>query len=256
MMTCEQASVLLHALIDGELDAGQAPKVEAHVAGCPRCASALRDYRDMRRAMSQADLGFAAPASLRQRIEAAIPAPAVRAPAPTRRWLIQGFALGTALSAAAAAGIVFVVMRGDHDQRILEDAVSAHLRSLQGARLTDVPSGDQQAIKPWFSAKLDIAPPVVDLTSQGFTLLGGRLDYLDGKAVAAVVYRRGVHVINLFVANATDTGHTAARGEMVQGFNTQRWADQGFRFVAISDISADELQDFHKKFESALRAGA
>jgi anti-sigma factor RsiW len=255
MMSCEQAGGLLHALIDGELDSGQNREVEAHVAGCPRCTAALRDYRDMRRMMSRADLGFTAPASLRQRIEAAIPAPSVRTRAPTRRWLLQGFALGAAVS-AAAAGVAFVVMRGDEDQRVLGDAVSAHLRSLQGDRLTDVPSGDRNTVKPWFSGKVNVAPPVVDLTAQGFALLGGRLDYLGGKAVAAIVYRRGAHVINLFVATTAETGHTPARAETVQGFNTQRWADQGFRFVAISDIGADELQQFHKTFEAALHAGA
>ena len=213
-------------------------------------------FREMRQAMAGANLGFTAPAALRSRIEAAIPAPVVRAPAPSRRSLLQGFALGTALSAAAAASVVFVVVRSDQDQRILGDVVSAHLRSLQAERLTDVPSSDQHTVKPWFNGKLAVAPPVADLTAQGFTLLGGRLDYIDGKPVAAIVYRRRVHIINLFVAQAASAGRTAARRETVQGFNIRRWSEQGLRFIAISDISADELADFGAKFESASRAGA
>ena len=117
-------------------------------------------------------------------------------------------------------------------------------------------STDQQVVRPWFSGKLAVAPPVIDLASQGFTLVGGRLDTIEGKPVAAVVYRRGVHVINLFVAAAASAGHTAARSEVVQGFNTQRWNDRGFRFIAISDMGADELRDFHIQFETGLRAGA
>src|SRR3954451_19344529 len=102
-MTCDEAEILLHALLDGELDAGHAREVEAHIAGCPRCAAQLRDYREMRQAMSGASLRFTAPAVLRSRIDAIIPAAPARAPAPSRRSLLQGFAFGTALSAAAAA---------------------------------------------------------------------------------------------------------------------------------------------------------
>ena len=256
MMTCEEARVLLHALLDGELDAGHAREVEAHVAGCPRCATELSQFCEMRGAMAGANLCLAAPAALRSRIEAALPAPVVRAPAPSRRSLLRGFALGTAMSAAAAASVLFVVVRSDQDQRIVGDVISAHLRSLQGERLTDVPSSDQHTVKPWFNGKLAVAPPVADLMAQGFTLLGGRLDYIDGKPVAALVYRRRAHIINLFVAPAASLESSTARHETVQGFNIRRWNEQGLRFIAISDVSADELADFGAKFESASRAGA
>jgi anti-sigma factor RsiW len=209
----------------------------------------------MRQAMSGANLRLAAPAALRSRIEAAIPAPAVRAPAPSRRSLLKGFAFGTAFSAVAAAGMVFMVVRSDEDQRILGDVVSAHLRSLQAEHLTDVPTSDQHTVKPWFNGRLAVAPPVADLTAQGFTLLGGRLDYIDGKPVAAIVYKRRVHVINLFVAEAAGV-ENVPRHETVQGFNVRRWTEQGLRFIAISDINADELAEFGAKFEAATRSGA
>jgi anti-sigma factor RsiW len=258
MMTCDEAKVQLHALLDGELDAGRAGELEAHIAGCSGCAAELAQFREMRRAMSAANLSFTAPASLRSRIDAMIPEAAVCRPAavPSRRSLLRGFAFGSALSAIAATGVMFVVMQSDQDRQILGDAVSAHLRSLQPEHLTDVRSADRSAVKPWFSGKVAVAPPVIDLAAQGFTLLGGRLDAIDGKPVAAIVYRRGEHVINLFVAKAASTGHTAAQGEAVQGFNTQRWSDQGLHFIAISDLSNDELRDFHVKFEAGLRAGA
>ena len=117
-------------------------------------------------------------------------------------------------------------------------------------------AADRQALKPWFSGKVAVAPPVIDLAAKGFTLVGGRLDFLDGKPAAAMVYRRGTHVINLFVAAASTSGHVAAKGETLQGFSVQRWSDQGMRFIAISDLGADELRDFHVRFEAALQAGA
>jgi anti-sigma factor RsiW len=128
--------------------------------------------------------------------------------------------------------------------------VSAHLRSLQADHLTDVKSSDQHTVKPWFNGRLDVSPPVIDLTAQGFTLLGGRLDYIDGRAVATVVYQRRSHVINVFVTQSSGAG---AKFERVQGFNIRRWSWSDLDFWAISDIDADELREFEQKFETALR---
>jgi anti-sigma factor RsiW len=129
-------------------------------------------------------------------------------------------------------------------------------RSLQGDHLTDVQTSDQHAVKPWFNGKIDIAPPVVDLTARGFTLLRGRLDYIDGKAIASIVYRRRVHVINLFVAQGAASEGYGAKLETMQGFNIERWSAQGLEFFAISDINAEELQEFVEKFENALHSGS
>jgi anti-sigma factor RsiW len=198
---------------------------------------------------------FAAPAALRSRIEAALPDPAPPRAAPSRRRLLQGFALGAAMSAAAAVGVVAVVS-WTQDERLMGDVLSAHLRSLQSPRLTDVAAADRQTLQPWFRGKVAVAPPVIDLAAAGFTLVGGRLDFLDGKPAAAMVYRRGQHVINLFVDAASTSGHVAAKAETLQGFNLQRWSDQGMRFIAISDLGPDDLHEFHIQFESALHAGA
>jgi anti-sigma factor RsiW len=149
-----------------------------------------------------------------------------------------------------AATLVVAVIRTDQDQRALGDALSAHLRSLQGDHLTDVQTSDQHTVKPWFNGRLDVAPPVVDLTAQGFRLIGGRLDYIDGRAVAAIVYRRRTHVINLFVAPAAASERGGARIEKVQGFNIRRWNADGLEFWAVSDIDAEELQEFGAKFEA------
>jgi anti-sigma factor RsiW len=254
-MTCAESELLLHALLDNELDAGHAREVETHLELCPSCAAQLRAYRELQQAMSAAQLRFVAPAGLRRRIDTALPStPAVLASARTssRRSVLRGFAMGTAFSAAIAATLMVAVIPTDHDQRMLGDVMSAHLRSLQGDHLTDVQTSNQHTVKPWFNGKVDVAPPVVDLTAQGFTLVGGRLDYVDGKTVASIVYRRRAHVINLFVAQGEASDHRGAKLEKVQGFNIRRWNAQGLEFWAVSDIDADELQEFGAKLEAAL----
>jgi anti-sigma factor RsiW len=249
-MTCAEAEILLHALLDGELDAGHAREVEAHLEICPRCAAQLRAYRELQQAIPTAQLRFTAPTTLRHRIERALPSAPQHAS--SRRSVLKGFAMGSALSAAVAASLVIAIVRTDQDQRVLGDVLSAHLRSLQGDHLTDVQTSDQHTVKPWFNGKVDVAPPVVDLTAQGFRLIGGRLDYVDGRAVASIVYRRRTHVINLFIAQGATTERHGAKLEKVQGFNIRRWSAQGLDFWAVSDIDADELQEFGSKFEAAL----
>jgi anti-sigma factor RsiW len=250
-MTCDEAEILLHALIDGELDAGHAREVEDHIAGCPGCAAQARAYREMSRTIAGADLRYTAPPLLRRRIEAALP----QARLPNRREVLRGFAMGSAASAIAATGLVAIVLRGDDEARIQSEVVSAHLRSLQAGHLTDVLSTDQHTVKPWFNGKLDVAPPVVDLTSQGFTLIGGRLDYVDARPIGAIVYRRRSHVINLFVAQTANIDRHAAKIEALQGFNIRRWSERGLNYWAVSDLAADELAEFGEKFQASMPSG-
>jgi len=188
--------------------------------------------------------------ALRQRIEAALPRPQA---APNRRAVLRGFAMGSAVSALAATGLVAIVLRRDDVERIQSEVVSAHLRSLQAGHLTDVVSTDQHTVKPWFNGKLDVAPPVIDLTAQGFTLVGGRLDYVDARAIGAVVYKRRQHIINLFVAQTANTERRSAKIETVQGFNIRHWSDRGLNYWAVSDLASDELAEFGEKFEATAR---
>jgi len=255
-MTCDDAEILLHALIDGELDASHAREVEAHIETCPRCAAELAAFRQMRETMTKADLRYTAPASLRQRIDAALPKPAAPSnvtPLASRRSVLRGFAMGSAVSALAATLLVAVVVRHDDQQMIESEIVSAHLRSLQPNHLIDVVSTDQHTVKPWFNGKLDVSPPVIDLTAQGFTLIGGRLDYVDARAIGAVVYKRRAHVINLFVAQTSNAARKPAKIETIQGFNIRRWSDRGLNYWAVSDIGSDELAEFGDKFEAAVQ---
>jgi anti-sigma factor RsiW len=257
-MNCAEYEVLLHALIDGELDAGHARDVEGHVTSCLACAKKYDSFRAMREAMAGAGLKEVAPAHLRSRIDAALPKPSTKVIAlrqfyrPSRRNFFGGFAMGSALSAAIAASLVLTVFRNDQNQQVADEVVSAHIRSLQAGHLIDVETSDQHTVKPWFNGKVDVAPPVIDLTAQGFTLLGGRLDYIDGEPVASVVYQRRKHVINLFVAQRLGAKHASAITATIQGYNVRHWTKEGLDFWAVSDLAGDELNEFVQKITAAL----
>jgi anti-sigma factor RsiW len=256
-MNCAESEVLLHALIDGELDAGHAREVEAHAEACAACAEKLASFRAMRDAMNGGVLKEAAPAHLRSRIEASLTPPASRVISmrsffkPTRRSFFGGFAVGSALSAALAASLVLTVIRGDQEQAVAEEVVSAHIRSLQAGHLMDVATSDQHTVKPWFNGRVDVAPPVIDLTAESFTLLGGRLDYIDGEPAAVIVYQRRKHVINLFVARHMGARHARTVTESIQGYNVRHWSQDGLDFWAVSDLAGDELGEFVQKIERA-----
>jgi len=250
-MNCEEAGILLHALIDGELDAENARAVEGHIAGCPKCAATLRDMQAIRNAIRAGASQYAAPPDLRRNIEGKLPASAPVVA--SRRAALKGFALGATATALAASGLLLMVTRKDAERRVLDEIVSAHLRSLQGDRLADVVSSDQHTVKPWFNGRLAGSPPVMDLTAQGFTLLGARIDYVDAKPVAAIVYRRRVHIINLFCEPALSQGESSASMQSLHGFNVRSWREKGIHLWAVSDISPDELSEFGEKFAAALK---
>jgi anti-sigma factor RsiW len=256
-MTCEEAGILLHALVDNELDAGHTGQVEAHAASCPHCMAQLRGYREMHAAMSAPEVSYRAPERLRGRIEAALPSAtvtALRMGASGRRNLLKGFGIGSVMSSALAACLVLFVVHVQDDQRIVGDVVSAHLRALQGDHLIDVQSTNQHTVKPWFNGRLDVAPPVIDLTSQGFTLVGGRLDYIDGRPVAAIVYKRRAHVIDLFVSQTAGSAKKAGMEEL-QGFTVWSWTWSDLNFRAVSDINPEELREFGNKLEAGVQSG-
>jgi anti-sigma factor RsiW len=259
-MNCAECEILLHALIDNELDAGHARDVEAHAAECAACGEKLKAYRAMHDAMADVDLKESAPASLRSRIEATLPQSSAQIIAPpqfarpSRRNFFGGFAAGAVASGALAASLAVAVFRDDQSKTVAGEVVSAHIRSLQAGHLMDVVTSDQHTVKPWFNGKLDVSPPVVDLTAQGFTLLGGRLDYIDGEPVASIVYQRRKHVINLFVAQRLGARHAGALDTTIQGYNVRHWTEAGLDFWAVSDLANDELEEFVQKVSASLHS--
>ena len=243
MPACEDQELLLGGLVDGELDAANTALVEAHVARCEACRDELEHLHAVRALLGRPGVRHSAPASLARRV-AAMPdlAPVAANENHVARWLAPG------LVGALAASLAMVTLLPPGSQSIVDqELVSSHVRSLQPGHLTDVQTTNQHIVKPWFNGRIDFAPPVPELADGGFPLAGGRLDSIGGKTVAAIVYHRRLHTVNLFVWPAKDGGD---RSFVKDGFAVREWSRNGLRFAAVSDIPPTELQQFHKLFEA------
>ena len=243
-MNCRELSKLIHAYEDRELDAAHTLLVDSHLADCPQCFASLRRLSSFRSALPREELSFSAPPHLRTAIRTALShaAESEKEPLNRRPWLQYG---GWAAAAVALTVAVFGWMRPLHGSDLLaENLTATHIRSLMVQHLTDVASTDQHTVKPWFDGKLDFAPPVRDLKDSGFPLLGGRLDYLAGRPVAALVYGRKQHFINLFVWPTSSGTPQRPRASDRQGYNLEQWSDGKMNFAAVSDLNPTELRVF------------
>jgi anti-sigma factor RsiW len=250
MSACPDKTHLLHAALDGELDAENAQAFEAHLKTCPGCAAAFGELRGLRTRLATPQMRTPAPAALHDRIEAMLAAeterPRRRIPAALPWGLTGAFA---ALAASLAVMAVLPSTAGLEDQLVAD-----HVRSTLASHLVDVETSDRHTVKPWFNGKIDFAPPVVDLTDQGFPLVGGRVDYLEGRVVAALVYRRNKHVINLFVRPARPVVSWPGVGGSHDGYSLVRWTGGGLEFWAVSDVEARDLQTFRQAFQARTKA--
>jgi anti-sigma factor RsiW len=262
MTGCPDWQERLQGLIDGELDAAHAVEVEAHVAGCAACSQAYADALKLRTLLRGADARVAAPDSLMQRLEAmvgAADAPATPTAASSavltpfgggrrRDRALWGFG-GAGLALAACAVLGLAVVPAMQTAQLEQDLVAGHVRSQLVGHLTDVVTSDQHVVKPWFGGKIDFSPPVVDLADQGFPLVGGRLDYIGKRTVAAIVYRRGRHIINLFVwPGSGDLGPAEAKPG--DGYTLLHWTRGGMTFWAVSDVNEKDLQAFRQLLQA------
>jgi anti-sigma factor RsiW len=256
-VACEEKNLLLHAYSDGELDLVRSLEIEEHLTTCTACAEELRTQQALRNKIRSANLYHRAPDALRTRIMAAAggaaPMDGVRGRgtvSPIRivreRPVFEWLAVAAAILIALALGIRMIpgALEARSGDLVAEELVASHIRSLQPGHLMDVVSTDQHTVKPWFDGKLDFAPPVRDFAAQGYPLLGGRLDYVGGRNVAALVYQLRKHYINVFIW--PDDGRQANLPDSVsrQGYNVICRSSGGMRLCGVTDANADDLREF------------
>jgi anti-sigma factor RsiW len=238
-MNCDRVRPLIDAYTTDELDLSAALEVSEHLEQCAVCATELKTIQDLRGVIRRPSLRYDAPPELRARLAVA------RQQNVGRHSRFRRLAIAAAIAALLLLpwlGIYWNALRAN-TSRLADDVTSSHIRSLMSDHLLDVPSTDQHTVKPWFNGKLDFSPTVVDLASDGFPLIGGRLDYIGGRSVAAVVYKRNKHTINLFLwpTASPDSQPTKSRHN---GYNLFIWNRAGMTCCAVSDLNAPELEQF------------
>jgi anti-sigma factor RsiW len=250
-MNCQQARPLIDFYADGELDAAGILELEKHIHDCPACALAWRNAQTLKKSLKQDALFFTAPTELRRRIKAELRSQVETKP----RWSFWNWNwLTTATTSVATACLALLLnlslTRPSAEQRLTQEIVSSNIRSLMADHMLDVVSTDQHTVKPWFNGKLDFSPPVKDLAAQEFPLIGGRLDYIGGRSVAALVFHRNKHVINLFIWPVNEKDSKPVSLTPIQGYNVIHWSEADMTFWAVSDLNKKELMEFVQDYDT------
>jgi mycothiol system anti-sigma-R factor len=275
-MNCEEATKLMDGYLDGELDPMTSQEIEQHLRECHKCEQAYEADTALAHAISRGAPYYKAPTELRERIQSSLRDavgvsasrsaarenhPLLTSPRAERRlvlpeipWNWLALAAAIALAAIVASSFLPRLRQPGADQFLATQLIASHVRSLMADHLTDVASSDQHTVKPWLDVKLDFAAPVVDLSGDGFPLVGGRLDYLGNHSAAALVYQRRKHFINLFIWPTTPLDGKEQKIVEREGYHLVHWIDGDFTYWAVSDVSAGDLQNFQRLFGKQLAA--
>jgi anti-sigma factor RsiW len=250
-MNCQQVKPLIDAYADGELDAAPILELEKHIHDCSACALAWRNAQTLKKSLKQDSLFFSAPPELRRRIKAELRSQNETAPG----WNFWNWNWLTGVTTSVGTACLALLLtlsltRPSAQQRLAQEIVSSNIRSLMANHMLDVVSTDQHTVKPWFNGKLDFSPTVKDLAAQEFPLIGGRLDYIGGRSVAALVFQRHKHIINLFIwpVNENDTKLISLKA--IRGYNLIHWSEADMTFWAVSDLNDKELMEFVQDYEA------
>ena len=253
-MDCTNAQNSLDAYVDGELDPLGNLEIEEHLRRCADCSQSYDDRQTIRQGLKTESFYFKAPGDLQKRIQRSL-RQAAQAEAPPSHWFSLSWVKIAAPLAAAALVVLTLVpffSGPSSDELLTQEVLASHIRSLMVNHLADVSSTDEHTVKPWFNGKLDFSPPVSDLAKQGFPLIGGRLDYLDNRSVAALVYRRDKHVINVFVWPSEGSSKAGRSIHTQQGYHVIRWSSAGMNFWVVSDLEPNQLTKFNDLLKSSV----
>jgi anti-sigma factor RsiW len=245
-LNCQETQELIHGYVDGELELTKNLEMDRHLQECSACARTCADLRALQAAIKAEAPYFQAPSSLQKRIRSSV---RTATKAGTVRHTFPWHKLAIAASLALVLVGGWVLLRGlslrTEEPTLTRELLASHVRSqmVPGHRV-DIESSNRHVVKPWFDGKLDFSPTVNDLTDQGFSLVGGRLDYLDNRPVAALVYKRREHLINLFIWPWTPGSEVAPGRLTLQGYHLFHWTQAGMNYWAVSNLNERELQDF------------
>jgi anti-sigma factor RsiW len=245
-LNCRETQTLVHGYVDGELDLVKCLEIEQHLQECPECARDLASLQSIRTAIKNSDLYSRTPPDIAKRIRSSVRrARTENRGSRLRARPVLAVAASLALITAAGWGLARMSLARPDDSFLTQEVVAGHVRSqMLPSHRFDVASSDPHTVKPWFEGKLDFSPPVKDLVAEGFPLVGGRLDYIHDRPVAALVYQRRKHSINLFIWPSSPSDEAATAKATRQGFHMIRWTNSKLTFWAVSDLNEVELQEF------------